>query len=154
MLPSHRLLRPVSPLRWFPGWQLLARLAQLLGRELALSVCGYGLCAATARPSGLTARLTKEIDIFVAHWRRRPDSLTATLKNLVEAVSQHTGGGPLGTTLRAGLLAALNDADSTVRWIAAEPLGSAVGGDRTVVAALLAALKAMAPLCDGLRPRC
>ena len=139
--PAHRALRPLSPGTWFPTWQLQQRVARLLGRDLILAVCGYGQCVATARSTGLPERLKQEIDTLAAGLRNSRSNVANAAANVIGEIGQHTRHNPLGAAVVAALLAALQDADVSVRWTAAGALGPAAAGDPAVVAALLAALE-------------
>jgi HEAT repeat protein len=139
--PTYPALRVFLPGWWFPAWQLQRRVAQLLGRDLLPAVQGYGQCVPTARPTGLTQRLTREIDILISRLRRGPPYIRGVLAIVIGKAGRYARGGPLGTAAVAALLAALKDGDPSVRWAAAGALQPAAAGDPAVVAPLLAALK-------------
>jgi len=70
-----RILWPLWPRGWLPGWELQRRVARLLCRDLILAVRGYGQCVATAQPTAVTNRLIREINALLARLRNgSPDA--------------------------------------------------------------------------------
>jgi HEAT repeats len=139
--PRRSIFRLLYPGYWFPGWQLQRRISQLLGRDLAFAIRGYGDCAPTAKTSGLTERLQHELQQVLSRWRRDPDATSRATRNFKEAFETGSRFGPLAAALDTGLLAALKDSDFEVRMAATQALGPAGAGNPAVVDSLLAALK-------------